>query len=82
MRMKSHFMGTLEVVGQITQLKEKEDWLILNIRTTTPAGWNLTAALTHEDIVTMIKLMLRPSNLRYVLFGFGKPSDKTRVPEY
>ena len=82
MRMKARFTGTIEVVGEITQLKEKEDWLILNIRTTTPAGWNLTAALTHEDIVTMMKFMLRPSNLRYVLLGFGKPSDKTRVPEY
>lgn len=82
MRMKARFMGTLEVVGQITQLEEKDDWLIMKIRTTTPAGWNLNAALNHEDILTMIKFMLRPSNLRYILFGFGKPRDKTRVPEY
>jgi hypothetical protein len=26
--------------------------------------------------------MLKPGNLAYVLFGFGKPRDKTHVPEY
>lgn len=82
MRMKAHFMGTLEVVGQITQLEEKNDWLIMKIRTTTPAGWNLTTALNHEDILTMLKFMLKPRNLRYILFGFGKPRDKTRAPDY
>lgn len=75
-------MGTLEVVGEITHLNEKDEWLVLNLRTTTPAGWTLRAALTHEDVVRMIRLMLKPSNLRYIIFGFGKPSDKNRVPEY
>ena len=82
MRMKARFMGSLEVVGQITQLKEKDDWLIMNVRTTTPAGWDLHAALTHKDIVTMIKLMLRPRTLRYIFFGFGKPGSKNQVPDY
>ena len=82
MRMKAEFMGTLEVVGEITQLKKKDDWLILNVRTTTPTGWNLRAAFTHEDLVTMIKWMLRPSNLRYIIFGFGKPRDQNQLPEY
>ncbi|MGD0658280.1 MAG: hypothetical protein ABSD38_09460 [Syntrophorhabdales bacterium] len=27
-------------------------------------------------------LMLKPANLAYVLLGFGKPKDKTHVPEY
>jgi len=82
MRMKAEFIGTLEVVGEIAHVKEKDGWLILNVRTTTPAGWNLRAAFTHEDLVTMIKLMLRPSNLRYIIFGFGKPRDQKRLPEY
>jgi hypothetical protein len=82
MRMKARFMATIEVVGKITQLKEKDGWLIMNVRTTTPAGWDLHAALTHEDIVTMLKFMLKPSNILYVLFGFGKPRDENQVPEY
>lgn len=80
--MKARFIGNLEVVGQITQLKKMENWLILNIRTSTPAGWNLYAALTHKDILTMIKLMLKPSIFCYVILGFGKPNSKTQVPKY
>ncbi len=82
MRMKSTFMGAIEIVGEIDNLKVKDDWLIMNLRTTTPTGWNLTAALTHRDVMSLLKFMLKPGNLRYVIFGFGKPKDKDRSPEY
>jgi len=82
MRMKSTFMGSMEIVGEINSLKVKDGWLIMDLRTTTPTGWSLSAALTHEDIMSLLKLMFRPSNLRYVILGFGKPKDKDRSPEY
>ena len=80
--MKSEFMGSLEIVGEISSLRVKDGWLIMNMATTTPTGWNLNAALTHEDIMTLLKFMFKPSNLGYVLFGFGKPKDKNESPEY
>ena len=80
-RMKSTaIMGPLEMVGEITDIKVKDEFLVMNVRTT--VGWNLRAALSHEDLLTMLKLLFKPGNLAYVLFGFGKPKDKTRVPEY
>jgi len=82
MRMKSIAFGTLELVGQIIDIAVKDEWLIINIRTTTPAGWTLRAALTREDLWKMIKLMCRPSTFYYIVFGFGKPRDKDRIPEY
>ena len=82
MRMKAQFMGTLEVVGEITDLRVKDEWLIMNVRTTTPAGWNLKAALSHADLLALLRFLFRPRNLGYVLFGFGKPADKKRIPEY
>lgn len=82
MRMKSTFMGTMEMVGDITSLKVKDDWLIMNLKTTTPTGWTLTAAMSHGDLMNLLKLMFKPSNLGYVIFGFGRPKDKNRVPEY
>jgi len=80
--MKAEFLGTLEVAGEITRIQTKADWRIMNIRTTTPAGWNLRAALTHQDIVTMIKLMFSPAVMKYIVFGAGKPKDKNKRPEY
>ena len=82
MRMKAQFMGTLEVVGEITDLRVKDELLIMNVRTTTPAGWNLKAALSHADLLALLRLLCKPRNLFYVLFGFGKPADKKRIPEY
>ena len=82
MRMKSTFLGSMEIVGEINNLKPKGGWLIMDLTTTTPTGWNLSAALTHGDIMGLLKLMLRPSNLRYLIFGFGKPKDKDCSPEY
>lgn len=82
MRLKATFMGTMEMVGNITSLKVKDDWLVMNLSTIAPMGWNMSAALTHEDLMTLLRLMLKPRNLRYVLFGSGKPRDQNRMPEY
>lgn len=82
MRMKSFAFGTLELIGEITDLSVKDDWLIMNIKTTTPAGWTLKAALTHADLWRMIKLMCTWSNFCYTLFGFGKPKDTNHIPEF
>jgi len=73
-------MGTIEMVGEITDIRVKDDFLVMNVRTT--VGWNLRAALSHNDLLTFVRLLIKPSNLAYVLFGFGKPKDKARVPEY
>jgi hypothetical protein len=82
MRMKAEFMGALEVIGEISKLERNDEWLVMNVRTTTPVGWNLRAAFTHKDLLTMIKLIIKPSNLRYIIFGFGKPRDPNKPPEY
>ena len=82
MRMKSRFMGALEIQGQISDLRTKEGWLIMEVRTTTPVGWNLSAALTHNDLMSLIKLMFKPSNIKYLLFGINKPDNKDISPDY
>ena len=81
MRMKSTaIIGTLELIGEISDIRVKDEFLVMNIRTT--VGWNLRAALSHNDLLTFMRLLIRPSNLAYVLFGFGKPRDKKHIPEY
>ena len=82
MRMKSFAFGTLELVGDITDVSVKDDWIIMNINTTTPAGWTLRAAMTRSDLWTMVKLMCRWSNFRYLVFGSGKAKDAAETPDY
>jgi hypothetical protein len=39
MRIKSNAIGVLEMVGDISEIKRVDDWLIMHVRTTTPVGW-------------------------------------------
>jgi hypothetical protein len=82
MRMKSIAFGTLELVGQVTEIKLNEGWLIVSLRTTTPAGWELRAAVTRADIWDLVKRMCKPVNILYLVFGFGKKKQNSRVPNY
>ncbi len=83
MKMKSRFLGAVELEGQITDLRIEKNWMIMTLKTTTPAGLDLKAAMTHDDLVTLIKLICKkPGNLAYAIFGFGKPKDKVNSPEY
>jgi hypothetical protein len=54
----------------------------MNLRTTTPAGWNLHAALSYSDLMTILKLLCRPKNFINFIFGFCKRSKNGNIPEY
>ena len=81
MRMRSTGLGKTEMVGDITGLQLMGDYLIMHVETTEPVKWHVRAALTHKDLRTMMKLLLKPSNLRYLLFGFFS-NGKKPPPEY
>ena len=81
--MKStHILGTLELVGDISDLNVKDKWIVMNLRTTTPTGWNLKAALSHTDVLHVLKLLFRPGNLIRFIFSFCRRGNKDQIPEY
>lgn len=73
MKMKVSGLQHVELIGNVTQLSESDGYLVMNVKLDSPVGWTAIAALTHRDLMTLVKLLLRPSALRYILFGFGKP---------
>lgn len=75
MKMKVSGLQHVELIGDVTQLSESEGYLVMNVKLDNPVGWTATAALTHHDLMTLVKLLLKPSALRYILFGFGKPQN-------
>lgn len=82
MRIKSNAIGVLEMIGDITEIKQVDDWLIMHVRTTTPVGWDLRAALNTQDLRLLIKLLLKPRNLKYLVLGLVRPLGNTPPPEY
>ncbi len=73
MKMKVSGLQHVELVGEVTRVNESEGYLLMNVRLDSPVGWTATAALTHHDLMTLMRLLARPAALRYVLFGFGRP---------
>jgi hypothetical protein len=72
--MKVSGLQNVELVGDIAGVRESDGYLMMTVRLTKPLGWQATAALTHKDLINLVKLLFfRPANLRYILFGFGKP---------
>ena len=83
MRMKStHVLGTLELVGDVVDLNVKGQWLIMNLRTTTPAGWNLKTALSYGDLFKVFILFCKPKNLLFFIFSLFRFGKKRQIPEY
>lgn len=77
MRMKVSGFPTIELEGDITGLRESHGYLSMNVRLTKPVGWDARAALTHRDLMTLMKLLLlKPANLRFIIFGSRKPSSQ------
>lgn len=74
MKMKVSGLEGIELSGEIARLCVTDGSLVMEMRLNKPVGWKASAALTHKDLMVMAKLLLlRPVNLRYLLFGFGKP---------
>ena len=76
MKMKVSGLENVELAGDISGLHESDGYLVMTVRLTTPVGWHARVALPHKDLIALIKLMLKPANLSYVIFGFGKPGKK------
>ena len=73
MKMKVSGLQHIELVGKVTQLNENDGYLVMNVKLDNPVGWTATAALTHRDLMALMKMLMKPSALRYIFFGFGKP---------
>ncbi len=73
MKMKVSGLQHVELIGGVTQLVETDGYLVMNIKLESPVGWSATAALTHSDLMKLFKFLFKPSVLRYICFGFGKP---------
>ena len=68
MRFRSAGLGQTELKGKISDLSPVgEDLLVLHIQTHEPVEWHLRAAMERKDIPKVLKGMLKPSILFYII---------------
>ena len=82
MRMKSTGLGRMELLGRCEEITANGDYLVLSVRTTEPVRWHLRTALSRTDAYAILKLMLRPTILRFILAWIFKREDGTAPTNY
>ncbi len=78
MLMRSTGLGKAELVAEIVAIKRQGDYLIMEMRTTEPVRWKIRGCVSHGDLKTLLKAVLTPSIMRFLL----NPSSWFRPAEH
>jgi len=81
MRMRSTGLGKTELKAHISSIEKVEDSIIFKVKTTHPVRWEVRNLFQQRDIPKLIGLMLKPSNLLFIIKAFFKKSGKIKEPE-
>lgn len=67
MLMRSTGLGKAELVAEIVAVKRQGDYLVMEMRTTEPVRWKIRGGVSHQDLKTLLKALMTPSVLRFLL---------------
>ena len=82
MRMRSTGLGKTELVGEVADITPAGDYLILHMRTTEPVRWHVRAAMSFGDLLKIIRLLLKPSSLLFILTHLFRNPKHATPPEF
>ncbi|MFH1651466.1 MAG: hypothetical protein ABID87_05150 [Chloroflexota bacterium] len=67
MRLRSTGLGKTELKARAAEITTKDGYLIMVMQTIEPVQWRVRAAMTPGDIGALVRLLLRPKVLMYLL---------------
>lgn len=70
LRFRSTGLGKTMLQGEPADLLVVDDMLVVHIQSTTPVRWRIRAALTFRGFLQVVKMALKPSVIKFILFGF------------
>jgi hypothetical protein len=65
--MRSTGLGKAELVAEIVEIRRMGDFLIMEMRTTEPVRWKIRGGVSHGDLKVLVKALLSPAVLRFLL---------------
>ncbi len=68
MLFRSTGLGKTELKAKVSGLVRQGDYLILQVETLEPVRWKIRAGMSLPDMWTVIKALIKPSNLK-ILFS-------------
>jgi hypothetical protein len=73
MKMRSTGLGETVLEGELDKITRKDDYLILHINTIEPVQWHIRSAIDFNDLLILIKLILKVilkgPVLKFLFFG-------------
>jgi len=64
MLFRSTGLGKTELKAKVNGVVRQGDYLILQVETLEPVKWKIRAGISLKDMWTVIKSVMKPSNLR------------------
>ena len=80
LRFRSTGLGKTMLQGEPADIQIVDDMLVMHIQSTTPVRWRIRAALSFRGLLKMVKMGLKLSVIKFVLFGFTT-LKKPNLPE-
>lgn len=77
MKMRSTGLGETVLLGELEKITQVQDYLVLHVNTIEPVQWHVRASLDYNDLLLLIKLILKGPVLKFIFYGF-KNRKKTR----
>ena len=78
MRLRSTGLGKTELEAKIEEVKKVDDVVIFYMRTSKPVKWRVRMAFQQQDLRNLVKAVLKPKNIGYILRSFF--SSEKKVP--
>jgi hypothetical protein len=82
MLMRSTGLGKAELVAEIVEIKRQGDYLIMELRTTAPVRWKIRGGISRKDIRMLLRAMLKPSVIAYLLNVRGWLKDPAHPGDF
>lgn len=67
MLFRSTGLGKTELTGHIAGLERQGDYLIMHVDVTDPVKWRIRGGLAFKDLLTLLKVMMKPSIILFLL---------------
>ncbi len=82
MRVRSTGLGKTELIQEFSKVYHKQDYLLIEMRTTEPVKWHVRTAVTYNDLLKLIKVAVRPGTIWWVLTGWRRRGNPRPIEDY
>ena len=82
MRIRSPRLGETELNGHLEGLKIQGDHVIMAMRISEPATWQVRASLTHKDLTRLLWWFVRSRVPIFLLTGFRRRKNPKLPDEF